>query len=258
MSQVIAALDASPALSHVAHAARAVANRLGADVAGVHVVEPKSPSLEELGTRAGFPVSALHGEPAEALLERIESPEVDLVVLGARPPRDDQVALGHVALDVATRTTRPLLVVPAHDRFGRDGSVSRVMLPLGARAGTTAVARRLVERLADGGAQVVIAHVSDHPAPGGSPTGDGEGWHDQFLDRHGWGGRRLEVRRGSPWEDLARLAFDIDADLVAVNWSQQLAPGRARIVQHLLTRPSIPVLLLPAGPIRRSRVDATV
>lgn len=247
MSQVIAALDASPALRHVARAAQAVAARLSAEVTGVHVVEPKSPDVSELRDRAGFSVSSAHGDAVEALLGHIEAPEVELAVLGARRSADEGADLGHVAMEVATRTTRPLLVVPAHDRFGRDGSMSRIMLPLGDRARTTSTGRRLIERLARGGAQVVIAHVTTAAVTGGTVPGAGDGWHEEFLDRHGWGGRRLEVRQGTPWVDLARLAFDVDADLIAMHWSQDLTAGRARIVQHVLTNPSIPVLLLPEG-----------
>jgi hypothetical protein len=49
------------------------------------------------------------------------------------------------------------------------------------------------------------------------------------------------------------VAHETAADLVVLAWSQELGEGRARVVSETLARSSIPVLLLPVAPSRRSQ-----
>jgi hypothetical protein len=37
------------------------------------------------------------------------------------------------------------------------------------------------------------------------------------------------------------------ADIVALGWSQQLQPGRARVIRRLLADSDIPILMLPTA-----------
>jgi len=53
---------------------------------------------------------------------------------------------------------------------------------------------------------------------------------------------------GDPADDVAGVAHDIDADLIALGWSQTLAPGRAQVVRETLAHSSVPVLLVPTPP----------
>jgi len=56
----------------------------------------------------------------------------------------------------------------------------------------------------------------------------------------------LGLRVGTPAEEVLRTAEKLHANLIAVAWSQHLAPGRARVVRYLLEHSHIP-LLLPAA-----------
>lgn len=63
----------------------------------------------------------------------------------------------------------------------------------------------------------------------------------------------FELRVGDPAEHCLRLAARLQADLVALAWSQDLAGGRAAVVRTLLARSRVPVLLLPIDPVEPPR-----
>jgi nucleotide-binding universal stress UspA family protein len=50
---------------------------------------------------------------------------------------------------------------------------------------------------------------------------------------------------GVPADDIVAVARETTADLIVLAWSQNLGPGRARVVSETLAHTTIPVLLLP-------------
>jgi nucleotide-binding universal stress UspA family protein len=52
-------------------------------------------------------------------------------------------------------------------------------------------------------------------------------------------------RLGVPADDVVAVARETHADLIVLAWSQDLAPGRARVVSETLAHSDVPVLLLP-------------
>jgi nucleotide-binding universal stress UspA family protein len=73
-------------------------------------------------------------------------------------------------------------------------------------------------------------------------------WEQEFLSRsmptpHD---RVTLVRRlGVAADDVVAVARETGADLIVLAWSQDLSPGRARVVSETLAHSDIPVLLLP-------------
>jgi hypothetical protein len=55
---------------------------------------------------------------------------------------------------------------------------------------------------------------------------------------------RLETRIGEPSQQIVQVAHDVDADVIALGWAQELATGRAPIVSAALEA-NVPVFLIP-------------
>jgi hypothetical protein len=63
---------------------------------------------------------------------------------------------------------------------------------------------------------------------------------------------RLETRVGRPDQLILPTAKELDCDVIALAWAQELAPDRARIVRDTLRRVGIPVLLVPVQAVLRA------
>ena len=73
-------------------------------------------------------------------------------------------------------------------------------------------------------------------------------WEREFLSRYisTTDDRVTLVRRlGIPADGLVAVADESCPDLIVLAWSQDLTPGRARVVSETLAHTDIPVLLLP-------------
>ena len=73
-------------------------------------------------------------------------------------------------------------------------------------------------------------------------------WEREFLSRYisTPHDRITLVRRlGVPADDIVAVAHETGPDLIVLAWSQDLTPGRARVVSETLAHTDIPVLLLP-------------
>jgi nucleotide-binding universal stress UspA family protein len=73
-------------------------------------------------------------------------------------------------------------------------------------------------------------------------------WDQEFLTRHIATPHehvRLLRRVAVPGDDIVAVARETTADLIVLAWSQNLGPGRARVVSETLAHTTIPVLLLP-------------
>ena len=55
----------------------------------------------------------------------------------------------------------------------------------------------------------------------------------------------LETRVGRAADVVREVARDIEADMVALGWKQDLAPGRAQVVSALLADADVPIALVP-------------
>ena len=70
----------------------------------------------------------------------------------------------------------------------------------------------------------------------------------EFLSRYcpvGPEGVRLELRTGRPGEQVVDVAAEAGAELIALGWKRDVAPGRAAVAREVLTRAQTPVVLFP-------------
>jgi nucleotide-binding universal stress UspA family protein len=144
---------------------------------------------------------------------------------------------------------KPLVVVPPD--VARLGKLRRILVPLEGTVSTSLAPTRIIDVACDAELDVVVLHVHDEtslPSFTDQPQHEADAWAEEFLARYcpgRLGEVRLEVRVGRREEEILRLAEEMDADLIALGWSQKLAPGRAPVVRTVLERGRVPLLLVP-------------
>jgi len=225
MSQVLAAVDDGPCSSAVLTGANAIAALFGATVDVVHVRD-----AEEI-------VSAAAGPGVTALV-------LPAVPLHDGPPRED-----HAALEIVTRITKPVLLVPPDCTI--PPVMTRILVPLeGTDVSSSAIADTLaLTRGRD--IDVVVVHVHGPqaiPPFRDHPRHDIPAWQRDFAARFVTvPGLRLEVleRVGAAAEHIVAVAHEVQADLILLGWSRRLTPGRARVVRETLATSDVAVLLVP-------------
>ncbi len=249
MNQVLAAIDTSPCAPAVLETARSVAELFQAGVIALHVREDGVEAALEVARHADVTFREAQGSPIEAIAAAAADPDVVVVVLGARGVHSGPRPAGRTALEVVMRVSKPVVVVPPDGTAG--APITRVLTPLEgsgessqAIADTIALARRR-------DVEIVVLHVhgrDEIPAFQDQPQHAIPAWEREFAARFVVDGHtRVEVieRVGSAADHIAPAASDVDADLIALGWNQELAPGRAEVVRAALARSAVPVLLVP-------------
>ncbi len=249
MTCVIAALDNSAAAAPVLATARTLGLLLEAEVLALHVRVDGDAVARGVAGDAGLGLAVTAGPVDDELAEAASARDVVLVVLGARARPGGAAPAGHTALALATALAKPVVLVPPDTRF--PGRLRRVLVPLEGSVSTSLAPRQVIELGLDAGLEVVILHVHDPrsiPAFTDQPQHEADAWASEFLARYcprGTDSVRLETRIGRPEDLVPELAEELDADLLALGWSQELAAGRAPVVRAALERARIPVLLVP-------------
>jgi nucleotide-binding universal stress UspA family protein len=249
MRTILAALDNSLAGRPVLATARALAELLDARAEALHVRMNGSRTARSTAGAAGVPLRIVEGAVVERLVEAGESEEVIALVIGARATPVTRGPLGVTATAVATALAKPVVIVPP-DAAGPP-SIRRVLVPLEASFVATHAPAAIFELAGDETIEVVALHVLEGdaiPSFTDQPQHEQSAWAQEFLARYcPWGlaGVRLETRVGRADELVPRVAHECSCDLVALGWAQELAPGRAPVVQAALERSGRPVLLVP-------------
>jgi hypothetical protein len=149
---------------------------------------------------------------------------------------------------VAQRSVKPVVLVPAGAR-NRPPHIRRVLLPLDGTARSATAVAQTAERLARGGAELVVLHVFDAetvPKFWDQLAYAGGGWTGEFLARYcSLPGARMELRTGAAAEHVLQVAEAEQADMIALAWSQQLDQGRAPVVLRTVLEAKVPVILVP-------------
>ena len=249
MNRVLAAIDTSPCAPAVLATARSVAELFEAGVIALHVREDGAEAAFRVARHADVEVREAQGSPIAAIAAAAADPDVVVVVLGARGVHSGPLPAGRTALEVVTRVRKPVVVVPPDGTAG--ARIARVLTPLEgsgessqAIAATIALARRRE-------VEVVVLHVhapDEIPAFQDQPQHAIPAWEREFAARFVVDGHaRVEMieRVGSAEDHIVAAADDVDADLIALGWNQQLAPGRAQVVREALAHSTVPVLLVP-------------
>jgi nucleotide-binding universal stress UspA family protein len=250
MTTVLAALGSDASAQPVLSTAIALAALLDATVVGLHVRENGASAAEELARAASVELREVRGSPIEQLVAAAQEPDVAALVLGARGVHGGPQPAGHTALDVITRVQKPVAVVPPHARPPEQ--LARILTPL---EGTSESSRALDDtiKLAHRrGLEILVLHVHSPatvPAFSDHDPHATRAWEQEFLSRYvSTPHDRVTLLRrlGVAADDVVAVARETGADLIALAWSQDLSPGRARVVSETLAHSNIPVLLLPA------------
>jgi universal stress protein family protein len=259
MKKIIAALDDSLAATPVLTTASMLGKVFGAAVEAVHVAVDGGRVVQAAADSAAVPLELLSGDVVETVVTAASHPDVVVTVVGARATPGSARPLGTTALAIARALTSPLVAVPPDARPVDE--LRRVLVPVEGDVSTAPVPGGIVEIVQSAGAraiEVVVLHVLEErrlPAFTDQPQHEHPAWAQEFVRRFcpwGIGGVSLQTRVGRTDEVVPEAAQDLEVDLVALGWAQELAAGRARVVRATLRRGGVPVMLVPV----RMVVDA--
>ena len=247
--KTLAAIDSSGSAPGVLQTAHSLAALLATEVEAVHVYEHGEQSPAAMAATAGVPLRTSLGDPTAGILEAVGDDDVVMAVMGTGGVGAGRSAVGHVARSVMTCTSKAIVLVPP-DSVGLDATGPvKVIVPLDGASATARGLRAVLNRFAEHDMEIVAMHVfnaANDPQYWDHFYYDFPAWHERFRrDNCGSPSARLEVGRGSVVGEVLRLAEAEEARLIAVAWSQNLAPGHALLVTELLRLTSVPVLLVP-------------
>jgi len=244
MTTVLAAVDATPAAGPVLQTATRLARLLEANTLAIHVGHDPGPA-REVAEELGASMIVVRGEPDDEIVRAGERPDVVLVVLALSGPPSSHAA-GHTAQAVATRLSKPVLVVPSG--IAPRATLTRVLFPLDGNRGVSAALRPLIAAYVAVGFEVIALHVFqpdtvprflDRPE-------DINLWREEFVAEHcAELGIRLVTRPGPTTASLLDVAITEDVDIIAMGWHQDLSSQHAAVVRRVLTRADRPVALIP-------------
>jgi nucleotide-binding universal stress UspA family protein len=249
MTRVLAAVDNSMAARPVLATAQGLAILLSATVDALHVRTNGTRVASNEAAAAGLELRVLTGPTVDELRNAAHDEDIVAVVIGARGSTASSRPVGDTAFQVIESVDKPTVVVPPSATPA--GPLRRVVVPLEGTVSTSLAPRRLIEIACAAELEVVVVHVLDEaslPLFTDQPQHEADAWAEEFLARYmpgRVGDVRLEVRVGRRDEEILRAAEEVGADLIALGWSQELAPGRAPVVREVLERGRIPVMLIP-------------
>jgi nucleotide-binding universal stress UspA family protein len=249
--KVLAALDQTAAASPVLAAGHEIARMFQADVAAVHVLQDGADQVRELAAHHhGVPLIELEGAPGRRLAQALdEDDEAVALVVGTRCLPQGGREIGSTALEVVTTARKPVFAIPPELPAGF--TIRRVLVPLEGSLPTSYAPYAALDVPGAEHVEVVILHVLEEqelPAFSDQPQHEWEAYGREFLARYSlWPFEhvRLVTRVGPAHQHILPVAQELGCDLIALAWTQELAPGRARIVRETLRRGSIPILLVP-------------
>lgn len=249
MTRVLAAIDNSAAAKPVLETAKAIEPLYGSPAEAVHVREGSVEIADSAAKAAGVPLRIESGAPSEVLAARLRDPEVVALVIGARGTPAGRRPIGHTAMQLITTVAKPLVVVPPDAR--EPELIDTILVPLDGSPESAAAVSRTIELARDAGIEVVVLHVREEAALHAFSDQlhhEGPAWVEEFLARFcpvPAQDVEVELRVGVPEEEVAGVAREMGADLIALGWSQELSPGRAAVVRAMLSSSAVPVLLIP-------------
>ena len=248
MSTVVVALADEPEAMAVARAAVPIARLFGASPLAVHARQDGARHAVAAAEAAGIDVRVRRGQPLAVVGRAVEAPGVRALLLGSGAPAGRHPG-GSTALELITTSRLPLVVVPPD--VTHPERIDRILVPLDGTVSSAAALAETIELARGSEIEVVVLHVlgeEDLPGFSDQPHHEVRAWSEEFVARYcpcPLEELSLEVRVGSPDEQVIAVVADTDADLLALGWSQDLGPGRAAVVRGALTNATVPVLLVP-------------
>jgi nucleotide-binding universal stress UspA family protein len=249
MTMVLAALDSNASAGPVLGTAIALADLYDSTVTCLHVREEALTAAAELARAAGVELHEVSGSPIEQIANAAQDPDVAALVLGARGVHGGPQPAGHTALEVISRIPKPVAVVPPHAHPPE--RIDRILVPLEGTSESSHALDETIKLARRRRLEVLVLHVHSPatvPAFSNHEPHATLAWEREFLSRHisAPHGRITLLRRlGVPADDVVAVARETGPDLIVLAWSQDLTPGRARVVSETLAHTDTPVLLLP-------------
>jgi len=247
---VLAAIEADACAQPILMTATTLANLFDATVAGLHARQNGTRSPRELARAFGAPLREVSGPAVEEIIAAAGQPDVVALAIGARGVHGGPQPAGHTALEVITRVRKPVAVVPPHAQPRR--KITRIVVPLEGTSESSQALEDTIRLAYRRRLEVVVLHVfspATVPAFADHEPHATEDWEHEFLSRHiATPHDRVSLQRwlGFPADDIVAVAHENSADLIVLAWSQDLGPGRARVISQTLARSMIPMLLIPA------------
>jgi nucleotide-binding universal stress UspA family protein len=245
MTRIIAAIDNSAAARPVLLMAQAVAFTLAGELDLIHVVEDGAETSRALAETAGVALRVLSGDPVAQLTQAVAEEDVVALVLGARHGLGGPRPAGHLALLLAGRTDKPVVVVPPDAQPPE--RLRRVLVAMEGTAGKARALQRTIALSTDAGLEIVVVHVDeDIPSFTDQVQHETEAYAQAFLGRHVLGApqARLELRIGVPAVEVLDAVRSLQPELVAVGWPHTDDPDRGAVAREILDRSPVSVLLV--------------
>ena len=254
MTTILAAVDDSAAATPVLETALALAPIFGADVQCVQVAETLGRTGQAAAEALGTSLRAIDGDPLDVLVGLAARDDTVAIVVGSRDRPGGPRPAGHLALALAGVIAKPVVLVPPD--LPHLSSIRRAVIALSGTTRSRRYLQRAVELAAATGLDLVVVHVDDEdtiPSFSDQAQYDNEVYAAEFLARFcpGAPDARLEMRMGSPADEILAAAHEAGADLVAVGWPQSDDPARGAVAKEIVERCHLPVLLvaLADGPV---------
>jgi len=245
MKKVIAAIDNSAAARPVLIMAQAVAAALAGTLEVIHVIEDGDETARASAEAAGVALRTLSGDPVEQLALAVAEENVVSLVLGARGGLGGPRPAGHLALTLAGRTDKPVVVVPPDAQPPH--KLRSVLVAMEGTPGKARALQRTMELSTDAGLEIVVVHVDEEiPSFTDQVQHETEAYAQEFFTRHVLGApqARLELRIGVPATEVLGAVESLHPELVAVGWPHTDDPGRGAVAREILDRSPVPVLLV--------------
>ncbi len=245
--KIVAAINGTDVSGPVLDFAVRAADILGADVEAVHVSPEPDDEAERAVRERQVPLRRLDGPVAATLRTVARASDVAALVVGARDLPHGRRPAGHVTQELMTSLPGALVIVPPSAREARP--IRRVLVALDGRPESAVALAPIIHAAAHADLEVIVVHVLDPqqaPPYADQPHHFSEAFAREFRARHVPSVNvAIELRAGDPPDRLLDAAKELDADLVALAWSQILTPDRAAVVQNAVADGELPVLLVP-------------
>ena len=250
---VLAALNHTPAVHGVLTVAVGIAEMVGAEVEGLHVLEGnQQPRMAQSVTKAaGIHLSQRAGPAAETILDALQGPDVVGAVMGTRALQGGPRPTGDTARQVIAGMSKPVVFVPPEMWRLHDGAPRRLVVPLdGSEAASTAFLE-FERRLRDDPRRQVTVLLTfqsngEMPPMLDRPTRDLPAWGRAFVARNCPGeNRSFQARTGDPGSAVIEIAEATDSDLIVLSCKGNFGWGHGWVIREVLARSVVPVLLLP-------------
>ena len=280
-TRILCAVDFSrPAQAAFEHAL-ALSRDRNAELTAVHAIPvserfnwrareriAKTAALRSAAEAAGvrLRVAEQHGDPAGVILLHANAGRFDLIVLGTHARTGvERLRAGSIAEQVTQRARCPVLIVPMPEKRRADpASFRNIVCPVDFTHASDAALRQALQ-LVKGGGRLTLLHVSRGLNPLGATR---YAYHFSVpeyarrLQQDAWqrmqdavpveartmADVRARVVSGTPATEIARIASEIDADLIVMGVTSRGAIGRRLIgstAARVIRTAARPVLAVP-------------